>query len=74
MAKFLEEIPINAEIMSVTAINNIGASVSNIIWSNLDPVVDATIGVIISNSKSPFDLSYVAYFESSQLGEITMQD
>ena len=50
MAKFLNEIPIEAEMMSVTAVNNSLASISSIIWARTNPGVDAVTKQSVVNS------------------------
>ena len=44
VTKFLDEVPKNAELMSIAAINNSIASVTNIIWNSTNPAIISAVG------------------------------
>ena len=50
VTKFIEEIPVHAEVMSINAINNSLASITNIIWGNTNPAVEAVTKMSILNA------------------------
>ena len=50
VSKFLQDIPVHAEMMSISAINNSAASISSIIWADTNPGVQSVMQQPILNS------------------------
>ena len=50
VSKFLDEIPADAVIMSITDINNSLSSITNMIWSDTNPGINSAVNQTLSNS------------------------
>ena len=50
VTRFVDEIPTNAELMTITGVANSAASVTNIIWNNVNKGVEAVLSQQILNS------------------------